>query len=87
MKCYHCNGVMSYETFYSLQGIFSGWRCIFCGEILDRVVLENRRQSIYRRQKKMWTLSETTQEESANPFMRFEKNEEGDASLLMMGIY
>ena len=28
MKCYHCNGIMSYETFYSHEGIFSGWRCI-----------------------------------------------------------
>jgi hypothetical protein len=30
------------EDFYSNLDRFSGWRCIFCGEIIDQVILENR---------------------------------------------
>jgi hypothetical protein len=43
MKCVKCGGLMVYETFYSQEDIFSGWRCIYCGEIVDQVILENRR--------------------------------------------
>lgn len=42
MKCSRCNGVMVYEKFFGLQEDFWGWRCIFCGEIIDQVILENR---------------------------------------------
>jgi hypothetical protein len=34
---------MVYEKFYGTQENFSGWRCIFCGEIVDELILENRR--------------------------------------------
>jgi hypothetical protein len=34
---------MVYEKFYGDQESFGGWRCIFCGEIVDDVILENRR--------------------------------------------
>ena len=35
---------MAPEEFYSLDDdMFSGWRCIFCGEIIDPVILKNRR--------------------------------------------
>jgi len=33
---------MVYEQFYGSQEHFWGWRCIFCGEIVDDVILENR---------------------------------------------
>jgi hypothetical protein len=33
---------MVYEKFFSNQERFWGWRCIFCGEIIDDVILENR---------------------------------------------
>jgi hypothetical protein len=33
---------MVYQIFYGPDGNFGGWRCIFCGEILDDVILENR---------------------------------------------
>jgi hypothetical protein len=33
---------MAYEQFFSDQERFWGWRCIFCGEIIDDVILENR---------------------------------------------
>jgi hypothetical protein len=35
--------MMVYEKFYGDQESFWGWRCIFCGEIVDDVILENRR--------------------------------------------
>jgi hypothetical protein len=34
---------MVYEQFFGDQERFWGWRCIFCGEIVDDVILENRR--------------------------------------------
>jgi hypothetical protein len=34
---------MNYQKFYNAEGYFWGWRCIFCGEILDPVILENRK--------------------------------------------
>lgn len=42
MKCSKCGGMMVYEKFQSKEDNFFGWRCIFCGEIVDRVILENR---------------------------------------------
>jgi hypothetical protein len=36
---------MVYEKFYGSQEHFWGWRCIFCGEIIDPVILENRNVS------------------------------------------
>jgi hypothetical protein len=42
MKCHRCGGIMVFEKFYVLGENFSGWKCIFCGEIVDQVILENR---------------------------------------------
>lgn len=42
MKCYRCGGVMVYEKFFGISEEFFGWRCIFCGEIVDSVIYENR---------------------------------------------
>jgi hypothetical protein len=42
MKCPRCNGVMAFEKFYGPHEHFFGWRCIYCGEIVDQVILENR---------------------------------------------
>ena len=42
MKCYRCGNGMFYEKFYGPHEHFWGWRCIFCGEIVDQVILENR---------------------------------------------
>jgi hypothetical protein len=33
---------MVYEQFTGEQERFWGWRCIFCGEIVDDVILQNR---------------------------------------------
>ncbi len=42
MKCHRCGGIMVYEKFYGISEEFFGWRCVFCGEIVDQVILENR---------------------------------------------
>jgi hypothetical protein len=42
MKCDRCGNAMVYEQFFGAQEHFWGWRCIFCGEIIDDVILENR---------------------------------------------
>jgi len=34
---------MTYDTFYGFQGQFRGWKCVICGEIVDPVILENRK--------------------------------------------
>ena len=42
MKCHRCSSNMLYEKFFGPQENFWGWRCIFCGEIIDQLILENR---------------------------------------------
>ncbi len=42
MTCNRCGSMMVYEKFYFHEDKFLGWRCIFCGEIVDQVILENR---------------------------------------------
>jgi hypothetical protein len=32
---------MVYEKFYGRCDCFWGWKCIFCGDIVDQVILEN----------------------------------------------
>jgi hypothetical protein len=34
--------MMTYEKFYGPHEQFLGWRCVYCGEIVDEVILENR---------------------------------------------
>ncbi len=42
MKCNKCGGLMAKEKFYSPIENFFGWRCLFCGDIVDKVILKNR---------------------------------------------
>jgi hypothetical protein len=49
MKCHRCGGVMVYERFYGPHEHFLGWRCVLCGEIIDRVILGNRQAETDRR--------------------------------------
>ena len=44
MRCHRCNSLMVYEKFFTEEGDFFGWRCVFCGEIIDQVILKNRYQ-------------------------------------------
>jgi len=40
--------MMVYERFNNFDEHFSGWRCVLCGEIIDQVILENRRTKMGR---------------------------------------
>lgn len=42
-KCPRCKGTIAYDKFYSSHDQFWGWKCLICGEIIDPVILANRR--------------------------------------------
>lgn len=42
-KCPRCNAFLVHERFYGMCAHIWVWRCIKCGEIIDDVVLYNRR--------------------------------------------
>ncbi len=42
MCCRRCGGRMIYEKYYDVNGIFYGWHCVICGEIIDPVILLHR---------------------------------------------
>jgi hypothetical protein len=51
MKCQKCGGWMSFEHFLHTEneGIpwsYEGWRCVYCGEVVDPLILLNRKRSI-----------------------------------------
>jgi hypothetical protein len=65
-KCLRCRGVVVYDNFYYNHEEFWGWKCLNCGEIVDRVILENRqlmrtgrRIDIRRAKKKILTQANT----------------------------
>jgi hypothetical protein len=41
-KCNRCGGNMICEKIYCKTEHFWVWRCIYCGEHIDQVILENR---------------------------------------------
>ncbi len=48
MDCPRCHGVMALERFSDLydetgQLCFMAWRCLTCGEVIDPVIVKNRR--------------------------------------------
>jgi hypothetical protein len=48
MRCPRCAGQMTYEPFEDIRDdtgsfFFYGWRCLSCGEILDPIILANRK--------------------------------------------
>ena len=46
VKCPRCSKSMIHEIFYTDFEMFYGWKCIMCGEVLDPVILNNRRLSV-----------------------------------------
>jgi len=54
MDCPKCGGRMSFEEFFSsatevTSWAYAGWRCIHCGEIIDPLILLNRKGNINRK--------------------------------------
>ncbi|MBI4002449.1 MAG: hypothetical protein HY348_11785 [Nitrospira defluvii] len=50
MTCGRCNGLMVREQICDLQGRSSslcvdGYRCLLCGDLVDALILENRRRA------------------------------------------
>ena len=48
MKCPKCKGDMVYETFTNQDNLawhYDGWRCLYCGEVLDPVIIANKKAS------------------------------------------
>ena len=45
-KCLRCSGILIYENFYAAGEEFWGWKCLICGDIVDSVILENRKLTI-----------------------------------------
>jgi len=42
MKCDRCGSAMVQEKFYGPHEHFLAWKFIYCGEIIDYLILENR---------------------------------------------
>ncbi len=42
MNCHRCGKHMAYDKVYGYEETFWAWSCIFCGEVLDPVILKNR---------------------------------------------
>jgi hypothetical protein len=42
-KCLRCNGAVIYDKFYGPSEQYWGWKCLICGEIVDPVILANRK--------------------------------------------
>lgn len=48
MKCPKCKGVMVYETFTNQDNLawhYDGWRCLYCGDVIDPVIMANKKAS------------------------------------------
>ena len=58
-KCNHCGGMMIYEKIYYKTEHFWVWKCVYCGEYFDRVILENRQIQKSDREKSLKNNKET----------------------------
>jgi phage major head subunit gpT-like protein len=52
MHCLKCNGKMAHERYYDFldetgKYSFEGWRCLVCGDIVDPVILGNRKARVF----------------------------------------
>lgn len=47
MRCPRCGGLMNFEYFTNavsgeMPWSYEGWRCVYCGEVIDPLILLNR---------------------------------------------
>ena len=40
-KCNRCSGIMIYKNIYYRSEHFGLWKCLYCGEYVDQVILDN----------------------------------------------
>ncbi len=50
-KCNRCGGMMIYEKIYYETEHFWVWKCVYCGEYIDQIILENRQYQKLNREK------------------------------------
>ncbi len=43
MKCPKCKGLMYTERFSDFYIVFDVWKCVNCGALIDRTILENQK--------------------------------------------
>ena len=43
MSCLKCGGRLAPERLHVRGGVFDGFRCIMCGDVIDEQILENRK--------------------------------------------
>lgn len=60
MKCPKCRGEMKFEEFVNVASeggpwSYEGWRCVYCGEIVDSLILLNRQETEGREKEKIMT--------------------------------
>ena len=53
MTCLRCGGAMNHEEFCndaegSVPWGYTGWRCLYCGDVIDPLILQNRRRPMRR---------------------------------------
>ncbi len=41
-QCNRCGGMIVYEKIYYGTDPFWTWKCVYCGDYIDQVILENR---------------------------------------------
>ncbi|HUL22113.1 MAG TPA: hypothetical protein VMV04_19740 [Thermodesulfobacteriota bacterium] len=41
-RCNRCGGMMVQEKIYYETEHFWAWKCVYCGDYIDQVILENR---------------------------------------------
>lgn len=47
MRCERCGGRMITQNFNHQTGeMFKGWKCIMCGDIIDKLIWENRKRGL-----------------------------------------
>lgn len=46
MRCLRCRGMMVEERVFTREGGIAMARCVYCGDVVDPVVIRNRGQSV-----------------------------------------
>lgn len=46
MKCPKCEGLMYLERLSDFFIVFHAWKCINCGTLMDKTILDNQKKSL-----------------------------------------